>query len=168
MRHVTHMNASCHTYEWVMSHTWMVHVTHKWCHITRMDESCHTYDSFMLHIWMSYVTYMNESCHTCEWVTSHARMSHVTHEWVTSHMNESRHIWMSHVTHMNVARQMYEWVTSHMNLRHDNNGCAICQNCRFSWVFKTWPVHLTHLWYMHTRAHIMNMITNTRILCILR
>ena len=26
--HVTHMNESCHTYEWVMSHIWMSHVTH--------------------------------------------------------------------------------------------------------------------------------------------
>jgi len=24
----THMNGSCHTYEWVMSHIWMGHVTH--------------------------------------------------------------------------------------------------------------------------------------------
>jgi len=32
MSHVTHMNESCHTYEWVMSHIWMSHVrdvTHK-------------------------------------------------------------------------------------------------------------------------------------------
>ena len=37
MRHVTHMNESCHKYEWVMSHIWMSHVTH-------MNESCHTYE----------------------------------------------------------------------------------------------------------------------------
>jgi len=29
------VNLSCHQYEWVMSHTWMSHVTH-------MNESCHT------------------------------------------------------------------------------------------------------------------------------
>jgi len=34
---VTHMNASCHTYEWVVSHMWMSHVTH-------MNESCHIYE----------------------------------------------------------------------------------------------------------------------------
>ena len=38
MSHVSHMNESCHTYEWVMSHIWMSHVTH-------MNESCHTYES---------------------------------------------------------------------------------------------------------------------------
>jgi len=51
---------SCHTYEWVMSHIRMSHVTH-------MNESCHTYERVMSHIWMSHVTHMNESCHTYEW-----------------------------------------------------------------------------------------------------
>jgi len=37
MSHVTHMNESCHTYEWVMSHIRMSHVTH-------MHESYHTYE----------------------------------------------------------------------------------------------------------------------------
>ena len=41
MSHVTHMNESCHTYEWVVSHIfWMSHVTH-------MNESCHTYEWVM-------------------------------------------------------------------------------------------------------------------------
>jgi len=31
------VNESCHTYEWVMSHTWMSHATH-------VKESCHTYE----------------------------------------------------------------------------------------------------------------------------
>ena len=31
---------SCHTYEWVMSHIWMSHVTH-------LNESCHTYECVM-------------------------------------------------------------------------------------------------------------------------
>jgi len=55
MRHVTHMNASCHTYEWAMSHIWMSHVTH-------MNESCHTYECVMSHIWMRRVTHRNASC----------------------------------------------------------------------------------------------------------
>ena len=39
MGHVTHMNDSCHTYEGLVPHTWMSHVTY----ITEMDESCHTF-----------------------------------------------------------------------------------------------------------------------------
>ena len=45
------------TYEWVMSHISMSHVTH-------INESCHTYQWVMSHVWMSPVTHINESCHT--------------------------------------------------------------------------------------------------------
>ena len=83
----THIDESCHTYWWVMSHIWRSHVIHK-------KESCRTYEGVMSHIWRSHVTHMNESCHTYEWVMSH--------------------IWMSHVTHMNESCYTYEWVMSHL------------------------------------------------------
>ena len=35
--HVTHVNESCRTYEWAMSHIWMSHATH-------MNASCHTHE----------------------------------------------------------------------------------------------------------------------------
>jgi len=50
------MNESCHTYEWVMPHIWMSHVTH-------INKSCHTYEWVMSHIWMSHVTHINEAYH---------------------------------------------------------------------------------------------------------
>jgi len=133
------MNESCHTYEWVMSHIWMSHVTH-------MNESCHTYEWVMSHIWMSHVTHMNESCHTYEWVMSYIWMSHVPHtnescrtyEWVMamninqsyltrkscltrmdeadqigSHVSGLLQVWMSHVTLMKKSCHTYEWVMSH-------------------------------------------------------
>ena len=92
MSHVTHMNESCHTYEWVISHIRMNHVTH-------MDQSCHTYDWVMSH--------MHELCHTYEWAISQKWMGHFTYERGTSHMNASRQIWIRHV--------IYEWSMSHMN-----------------------------------------------------
>jgi len=49
------VNESCHTYEWVMSHIWMSHVTHT-------NESCH--------IRMSHATHTNKSWNTYEWVMS--------------------------------------------------------------------------------------------------
>jgi len=61
---VTHVNDSCHTYEWVMSHMWMSHVTH-------VNESCHTYEWVMSHIWISHVTHAIESWCTYEWVMSY-------------------------------------------------------------------------------------------------
>ena len=83
VRQVTHMNASCHTYGWVMPHIWISLVTH-------MNESCHAYECVMSHIWMGHATHMNESCQTYECVMSH--------------------IWMSHVTHMNASCHTCEWV----------------------------------------------------------
>jgi len=78
MSQVTHMDESCHTYGWVMSHIWMSHVTH-------MDESCHTYRWVKSHIWMSHVTRIDESCHIYGWVMSHIWMSCVTYRrWQTT------------------------------------------------------------------------------------
>jgi len=97
---------SCFTYTWVMSHIpsseWVM--SHTWMsHVTQMNESCHTHEW-----WMSAVTHMNESCDTYQGVMSHTWMRHAAwhhtyqrvmlgqpHEWVMSHT------WMSHVTHMN-------------------------------------------------------------------
>ena len=89
--HVTSLNESCHTYEWVMSRIWM-------CQVTHMNESCHASEWVMSRIWMSHVTYMNESCHISECVMSR--------------------IWMSHVTHLNESCHVYEWVMSHIWLSH--------------------------------------------------
>ena len=47
----TRMTTSWHTNEWVVSHTWISHVTH-------MHESCHTYKWVVSHIWI------NRSVHT--------------------------------------------------------------------------------------------------------
>jgi len=72
MSHVTHMNESCHTGEWVMSHVWMSHVSN-------MNESCHKYEWIMSHIWMISVTVcaiLQNAC--CE------RISRVPYEWVMS------------------------------------------------------------------------------------
>ena len=139
MSHVTHMNASCHTYEWVMSYMWMSHVIH-------MNESCHTHTAACAHC----VTHMKESCHTYEGVVaqpmsstmSHAvcatwLMSHVTstrhfdnETWLMSHFDnetglmsstmshEPCHTWLiSRVTHDSWVRQ---WVMSHI-WRHSLN-----------------------------------------------
>jgi len=53
----THVNESCHTCGWAMSHVWMSHVNH-------VNESCHACKWVMSHMWKSHVTHMNESCHT--------------------------------------------------------------------------------------------------------
>jgi len=74
MSHVAHMNESCRTNEWVMSHMWMSHDAH-------MNESCRTYEWVMSHKWMSHVAHTNESCCTYEWDMSHIWGSCHTHDW---------------------------------------------------------------------------------------
>jgi len=51
---------SHHSYEWVMTHKWMSHVT-------RMKESYHPHEWVMTHVRMSHDTRTNESWHTYEW-----------------------------------------------------------------------------------------------------
>ena len=40
----------------------------RWLVEAAQNESCHTYEWVMSHVWMSHVTHMNESCHTYEWM----------------------------------------------------------------------------------------------------
>jgi len=80
--HCTHMNESCHTYEWVMSHRWMSHVT-------RMNESCLKYEWVMSQIWMNHVTHLDDFCH-CMRNSAECLLR----------KNKSCPVWMSHVTHM--------------------------------------------------------------------
>jgi len=75
MRHVTHTNESCHTYERVMSHN-----TYHFWYVTRISKSCHAYKRVSSHTWMSHVTRMNAACHAYKWVTSHiwTKKNHIT------------------------------------------------------------------------------------------
>ena len=115
---VTCMNESCHTYKWVMSHTWMSQVKH-------MNESCHTHRAppwltcrgSKVHFCLA-AKVCHESCHTYERVMSHVSMSHVTT------INESSHTWfasaspqrcaMSHVARMKESCHTYQWVMSQL------------------------------------------------------
>jgi len=125
MNHVIHMNESCPTKEWVMSHVFVIHM----------------YD-------------MNESCHTYEWVMSHKRMSHVPHtrhsyvwhEWVTSY------IWMNHVRHC-VSWLIHMCVMAHSYVCHDilmNESCPT-KECAMShvWVMSYIWVDMIHFFVGH-------------------
>jgi len=54
MSHVTHMDESCHMYEWNMN----------------MSASCHTHEWKMSHTCTKHATYMNDQCHMYDWVMS--------------------------------------------------------------------------------------------------
>ena len=158
MRHVTHMNESCHM-SWrcgtvTVSKKLVRHVTcpqMSWV-VSRLTESCHTCLSHVAlawfmshshescHIWRTYgfvtasrswwfMWHMNESCHTC--------MSHVTDEGV---MKESYHARIRHVSMTNKTCLIHERVAS----RHDSFICHI-------WVrycLKKLVIHVTYEWVM--------------------
>ena len=83
-----------------------------------MKDSSHTFEWVMPHIRMSHVTHINESCHTYQWVTfkPDVSKSRVTHEWAmshiymihVSHIKSHAYIWLSHVPRMNESCPTYE------------------------------------------------------------
>ena len=101
--HVTHMNESCRTYEWVVSHILMSHVAQ----MNSLQQSAQ--------VW-SYITHMGGSRHTYEWIMSHIWMSHVTH---INDLEQSPQEW-SYITHMKGSRHTYEWVVSHIFTSHES------------------------------------------------
>ena len=138
---MSHMNDSWvkSMYGWVMSHTWVSHVSH-------MDESWHKYEwvmSVMGHIWMIHVSHMNESCHPYKWDRSHICMSHV------SHMDESWHKYKDHIW-MTVEFKVcdsYVCAMTHPYVRHDSSMCE-------TWLIHMWDMTHTYIcetWLIHTR-----------------
>jgi len=80
------MNESCHTYEWVMSHTYeRVTVTHHQQTRETAQVPMQVRRWVMSHIWMNHFTHTNEVCQSYiyGWVMSHIWMSHVTHIWTS-------------------------------------------------------------------------------------
>jgi len=147
MSHVTHMNDSCHTYEWIMTNIWMRHVSN-------LNESCHTYEWVMSHIWMSHGTHMNEICCTDGWVTSHSDVTWLIYMCNMSHT-------MSGVSDMKESclkyeRVMYEykWVMTHVtwlmhicNMSHIMSGVSYINLCH---------VINLHLIHMNESCHVMS------------
>ena len=166
--YVTHMNESCHAYEWVVSRIWM-------CDGAQKNVSCHAYECVMSHIWMCHATHMNVSCHTYECVVSHLRMCRVTHLNVWWHTYECvvSHIWMCHVTHTNVSCHTYECVMSHMNVSRHTYECAMSHICRSCAVRHTYEWGMSHIWMsyvarMHESRHayecIMSQIWTSHVI----
>ena len=150
------MNQSCHTYDWVMSQTYISHVTH-------INESCETYQWVMSHISMSCnsfilsETWLIRSCNGWhdsfnEWVMSQSHVIHCTYEWVISQIS------MSHVTHINESCYTYQWVMSHIRMSHVSDKHASVQ-CIHAHAYTHTHIltHTTHIRFstnLHHRTHM--------------
>jgi len=113
MSHVTHVNESCRTCKWVMSHTWMSHVIFANQSWMRHANTCVTHGALERN---PCLLCGNESCHTRAWVMSHVRRSLVTHvlhsEPSIGTLACSMCMIMSHVTHVNEPFHTDECVLS--------------------------------------------------------
>ena len=103
------MNESCHTHEWVMSLTWVSHVTH-------MNESCHTHEWVMSHPYdVSYVcdmthTYMeSRNANIFTYVVCVTPCTYViyvvTHTYMWSHIHIRGHTYRKRT----YSRMSYVW-----------------------------------------------------------
>jgi len=93
---------SCDSYEWVMSHIWMSHVTH----VTSVPESCHICDWVMSHIWLSHVTHQSHVTQTIESCTNHTPESHTTFMYVTQ-QGTHVYIYVCHELCIRVTHYIY-------------------------------------------------------------
>jgi len=113
LSHVTHINESCRTYEWVKSHIWTSHVTH-------INETCHTYQWVMSPISMSYVTHINQTYPTHLQRELNGRYACIREACCDMGLLSSRR-WTAcarHVTHVNGSCHTYEYVMSHKGISH--------------------------------------------------
>ena len=141
--HLLHVNESCHTYEWVMSHTWRSHVSHV------SDSSLSEASTSTLHKRDTPVTH-SPPCQTCEWVmlqmwttlATPSRGKHIynTYMW---HTNDPwptlSNLWMGHVTHVKDFHHTFpgqahlhhinvthKWIAAH-HVKLVNGSCHKCK-----------------------------------------
>jgi len=141
MRHLAHINASCHAYECA---TWQTYVR---CACCAFQTEGHAFLSFfplffvyfvlncrcsLRERWMMrsytrdalarmlHVTYMNESWHSHQHVTLHRCMCHAAHLNVSCRTPECARLptWMRHVAHTHAPRCTHECAILHAWMRH--------------------------------------------------
>jgi len=93
------MEASFHTYEWVMAHICTSHVTPGMYDMSR-------------NLWISHVMHMDVSVHTYRWVRAHIWTSHVTHRRLRHGQA------LINALSMYVCTLKCKWFTSHIHVTH--------------------------------------------------
>ena len=139
-----------HTYEWVLSHIYLGHITH-------MNESRHTYKWVTSHIWVRPGANENTSCHARMWVMSHndsfIRVTWHSYVWhyysCVGHDMLTRVTWLIHACdrHIHIYDMTHscEWHgvfmcdKAHAHLRHNSFVHVTKLTC------VTWLIHTCHM-----------------------
>jgi len=149
------MNASCHTYECVMSHVWISRVMHI-SDMPHVGLSHVTHEWVKLHVWISRVTHMNEPCHIYGRVPC-TNDSHHTYGRVMSPIRMIHpQIWMSHVTSLNEACDTHWRVKPRLevsHVTHVNESWLIYDTILYN-VFRSWIATYTKLSWTFEHIHM--------------
>jgi len=162
MNHVPHMNASSHTYKWVISH--ILHVCLNW--FPNLYEFCPKHKSIMSHVWMNCVPHINDLCFAYDesWFIIHYMCNpfhlyaYINFSYKCCTYNESRFMihYMWNTIHLcayinisykcfkyNGSRFMihYMWNTIHLNA-YKRLACHIQWIMSHIWV---WLSHIPHM-----------------------
>jgi len=124
---VNHIRVARLIHEWVICLVLLVHSI-SMRHVTHINESCHTDLQLTSYISMNHVRRINKLCHTYQWVMSHISMSDArrinasnhTYQWDMSYVS------MSHVTSINQSCHKYHWVMSHISMCFVSRVTAKC------------------------------------------
>jgi len=153
MGHVAHVNASCRTCEWVMSHMLQVSVAVTSCNLW-MRHVAHV----MSHTSMRRVVHMNASYCTREWVLLHLWMSHVA---LVASISDSTPRRVTYAWVRELCRAC-EWGVSHILMRHVahmNESCRTC--CRYQLQRTTsCDVWMSHVAHMNESCRIYEWVTS--------
>jgi len=120
--------------------------------MSRVNESCHTYERVMSHIWMSHVTRANESCHAYEWVMTDMQYDPFSRVMDPIYLYIYIYIYMYiqiciyvyklsrvHVT-WHIFHVRYAWVMTHTYL------VSWPHKCHMRWLFDMWTSFVTYEW----------------------
>jgi len=154
-----HVNESCHTYEWVMSHIWrsLTHIVYVstsmylacvcLCECECMCVRVCVRMCVCVYVCMCVRVYIfHVYVYTCKQVMSHVRVTrmhqsyHTPYEWVMAHIKRG------HVTHTNKSFHNNKWAMQHMWMSHVTHMHQSCPHA----------THVNESW--HTRASIMSHI----------
>jgi len=136
LSHVTQMNESCHTYEWVMSHTGPS-FGHCFCLRPGNVVTGVWHDSFICVTWLMYMCGM---AHSCVWHDSFLRVT-----WLI-HVCDMTHSYVWHNSVINVTWLIYMYGTTHS---------CIWNVCEMTRATKSGAIYIckSHVTHMNVSCH---------------